>query len=75
MGGRDLDLDMEIVIKTGDELEVLGDAFNRMVADIRRRMEESIAYEKTTKEMEINRLMLQINPPFIARVIRAILFS
>lgn len=68
------DLDVEVVIKTGDELEVLGDAFNRMVEDIRRRMEESIAYEKTTKEMEINRLMLQINPHFIYNTLNSIVY-
>lgn len=67
-------MDVSVNIKTNDELAVLGDAFNGMVTDIRRRMEETIAYEKTTREMEINRLMLQINPHFIYNTLNSIVY-
>lgn len=68
------DLEIAVDIRTNDELMVLGEAFNTMVADIKRRMEESIQYEKTTKEMEINRLMLQINPHFIYNTLNSIVY-
>lgn len=68
------DFEIAVDIRTNDELMVLGEAFNTMVADIKRRMEESIQYEKTTKEMEINRLMLQINPHFIYNTLNSIVY-
>ena len=67
-------LDVAVDITTNDELAVLGKAFNSMTSDIQKRIQESIAYEKTTKEMEINRLMLQINPHFIYNTLNSIVY-
>lgn len=68
------DLDVEVDICTSDELAVLGKTFNQMISDIRHQMEESIAYEKATKELEIDRLMLQINPHFIYNTLNSIVY-
>ncbi len=68
------DLDVEVNITTSDELAVLGQTFNQMISDIKRRMEESIAYEKATKELEIDRLMRQINPHFIYNTLNSIVY-
>ena len=67
-------LDVSVDIQTNDELSVLGDAFNTMIADIQKMLKESVEYEKTTKEMEINRLMLQINPHFIYNTLNSIVY-
>lgn len=67
-------LDVSVDIQTNDELSVLGDAFNTMIADIQKMLKESVEYEKTTKEMEINRLMLQINPYFIYNTLNSIVY-
>lgn len=67
-------LDVAVDIHTKDELAVLGDAFNTMIADIQKMLKETIEYEKTTKEMEINRLMLQINPHFIYNTLNSIVY-
>lgn len=68
------DLDVEVNITTSDELAVLGRTFNQMISDIKRRMEESIAYEKATKDLEIDRLMRQINPHFIYNTLNSIVY-
>lgn len=68
------DLNVEVAITTNDELAVLGRTFNQMISDIKRRMEESIAYEKATKELEIDRLMRQINPHFIYNTLNSIVY-
>ena len=67
-------LDVSVDIQTNDELSVLGDAFNTMITDIQKMLKESVEYEKTTKEMEINRLMLQINPHFIYNTLNSIVY-
>ena len=59
------DFAVEVDIHTNDELEILGDSFNSMVQDLQNLLEESVEHEKNIREMEINRLMLQINPHFI----------
>lgn len=68
------DLDVEVDIRTSDELAVLGKTFNQMISDIKRKMEEMIAYEKAAKEQEIDRLMLQINPHFIYNTLNSIVY-
>lgn len=61
-------------IQTEDEFQRLGESFNTMVGDIKNYIDTSIQYEKTAKEMEINRLMLQINPHFIYNTLNSIVF-
>lgn len=70
----DGNLNVSVDIQTNDEFAVLGDAFNTMIADIQKMLKESVEYEKTTKEMEINRLMLQINPHFIYNTLNSIVY-
>lgn len=66
--------DVVVDIQTNDELSILGDTFNTMVQDLQKLISESIEYEKTTKKMEINRLMLQINPHFICNTLNSIVY-
>ena len=68
------DFDVEVDIHTNDELEILGDSFNSMVQDLQNLLEESVEHEKNIREMEINRLMLQINPHFIYNTLNSIVY-
>ncbi|MDU7708028.1 MAG: histidine kinase [Clostridium sp.] len=68
------DFDIEVDIHTNDELEILGDSFNSMVQDLQNLLEESVEHEKNIREMEINRLMLQINPHFIYNTLNSIVY-
>lgn len=67
-------LDCQVVIESGDEFEELGDSFNTMVGDIKNHISACVEYEKTAKEMELNRLMLQINPHFIYNTLNSIVY-
>lgn len=66
--------DIDIDIKTNDEWEVLGNTFNQMVNDVQELISTSVNHEKVIKEMEISRLMLQINPHFIYNTLNSIVY-
>lgn len=66
--------DVQVSIGTDDELAVLGNTFNTMVGDLQKLLEESVQYEKNLKGMEIDRLMLQINPHFIYNTLNSIVY-
>lgn len=68
------DFNVKVSVKTDDELAVLGNTFNAMVGDLQKLLEESVEYEKKRKEMEIDRLMLQINPHFIYNTLNSIVY-
>ena len=61
-------------IRTGDELEVLADVFNKMVGDTRVLLEESVENEKIKRKMQVDNLMLQINPHFIYNTLNSIIY-
>lgn len=63
-----------VQVDTKDEFRVLSETFNVMVADIGQYISNMIEYEKTAKNMEINRLMLQINPHFIYNTLNSIVY-
>lgn len=68
------DFDVSVQIQTNDELEMLADVFNKMVVDIRKLMHESVEHEKLLRRMEIENLMLQINPHFIYNTMNSIVY-
>lgn len=63
-----------VKIDSHDEFQSLGEAFNRMTAAIDRYIHQSIQYEQAVKKMEIDRLMLQINPHFIYNTLDSIVY-
>lgn len=65
---------VSVDIRTDDELEVLAGVFNTMVQDIKKLMEESVEHEKVTRKMQIDQLMLQINPHFIYNTLNSIVY-
>lgn len=68
------ELDFRLSIHTGDEFEALGKTFNYMIEDISNHIEKVVQFEKTAKEMEISRLLMQINPHFIYNTLNSIVY-
>lgn len=67
-------LDTEVNIKSGDELEDLGIGFNHMVKDIKKYIDESLKNEKAKKEIEYELLISQINPHFIYNTLNTVIY-
>lgn len=65
-------LDTRVAINTTDEVSELGDTINTMAENLQQYIKKSIEYEKDMVNMEIDRLMLQINPHFIYNTLSTI---
>jgi two-component system sensor histidine kinase YesM len=63
-----------VSIHTGDELEKLGQGFNRMTHQLQIHLEDSIKYEQGKREMEMELLLSQINPHFIYNTLNAVIY-
>lgn len=68
------DLDIHVDIHTDDEIEELADAFNHMVVNIDKLIYESVEHEKKIQQMQMENLMLQINPHFIYNTMNSIVY-
>lgn len=68
------DLSASVRIRSGDELEVLGNGFNRMVADLKNWIETSIRSEQLKRQMHIDLLMAQINPHFLYNTLNTVIY-
>ncbi|MFC5449410.1 sensor histidine kinase [Paenibacillus aestuarii] len=67
-------LQTSVTIQTGDELEKLGQGFNRMIEQLRMDMEESIRYEQEKRELELELLLSQLNPHFVYNTLNAVIY-
>ncbi|WP_276356615.1 sensor histidine kinase [Cohnella caldifontis] len=68
------DLNTHVSIKSGDELEILGGGFNRMVTDLKDLIESSIRDEEMKRKMQIDLLMAQINPHFVYNTLNTLIY-
>jgi two-component system sensor histidine kinase YesM len=68
------DLDTHVTIRSGDELEVLGNGFNRMVHDLKQHMISSIRNEELKQKMQLDLLMAQINPHFVYNTLNTVIY-
>ncbi|MFC5468042.1 sensor histidine kinase [Cohnella suwonensis] len=68
------DLGTHVTIRSGDELEILGSGFNRMVHDLKNLIETSIESEKQKRKMQIDLLMAQINPHFVYNTLNTVIY-
>jgi len=68
------DLETSIAIKSGDELQILGEGFNQMVGKLKDNMAAIIKDEKIKRKMQNDLLMAQINPHFIYNTMNLIIF-
>jgi len=68
------DLDTPIRIESGDEMELLGNGFNRMIRDLKKLIESHVNEQKTKRKMQINLLLSQINPHFIYNTLNTVIY-
>ena len=66
--------DVAVEVHTNDELEVLADVFNQMVGDIQELLENAVEHEKMKRKMQVDNLMLRINPHFIYNTLNSIIY-
>jgi len=66
--------DVAVDVHTNDELEALANVFNQMVRDIRELLENAVEHEKIKRKMQVDNLMLQINPHFIYNTLNSITY-
>ncbi|MEW8974279.1 MAG: histidine kinase [Tissierellaceae bacterium] len=59
-------------IRTGDEIEILGESFNNMVEDIDRLIHEVYLKQYLLKEAEIKELKSQIDPHFLYNTLESV---
>lgn len=65
-------LSIKVDIHSGDEFEELGNTFNIMTENLQTYIKKSVEQEKVKKDMEIDQLVLQINPHFIYNTLNTI---
>lgn len=68
------DFDVSVDVCTGDEVEILANAFNRMVQDVQYYTEMSVEHEKIIRRSQVDQLLLQINPHFIYNTLNSITY-
>ncbi len=66
--------DVFVDVSTGDEVEILADAFNKMVKDVQHYTEMSVEQEKIIRRSQVDQLLLQINPHFIYNTMNSIVY-
>lgn len=66
--------DVSVDVRTGDEVEILARAFNKMVKDVQRYTEMSVEHEKIIRMSQVDQLLLQINPHFIYNTLNSITY-
>ena len=66
--------DTQVIVRSNDEIEELADVFNGMTRKIYEYIEESIQYEQTKRELQLDLLMNQINPHFIYNTLNSIIY-
>lgn len=66
--------DVSVGVTTGDEVEILANAFNKMVKDVQRYTEMSVEHEKIIRMSQVDQLLLQINPHFIYNTLNSITY-
>lgn len=67
-------LNTSVVIRSGDEMELLGQGFNKMVTELREHVQASIDHEKMKRTMQMSLLMSQINPHFVYNTLNTVIY-
>jgi two-component system sensor histidine kinase YesM len=68
------DLETQIQVNSGDEIEEVSHIFNNMVKDIKNLLEESVLMEKKKRNLAIKMFMYQINPHFIYNTLNSVIY-
>lgn len=61
-------------IRSGDEIELLGEGFNRMLHDLQKYIRQSIEDEKIKQKLQFDLLMSQVNPHFIYNTLNTVIY-
>ena len=69
------DLTTQVDIRSGDEMEYLGEGFNRMVKDLRNTVEEVYMAQILQRDAELNALRVQIQPHYLYNTLDMIRMS
>jgi two-component system sensor histidine kinase YesM len=67
-------MDASVSIKSGDEIELLGEGFNRMAQDIKAYIRQSVEDEKIKHKLQNDLLLSQINPHFIYNTLNTVIY-
>jgi two-component system, sensor histidine kinase YesM len=67
-------LNTRVSITSGDEIEQLGEGFNRMLNDLQTYMDQSMEDEKIKQKLQIDLLLSQINPHFIYNTLNTVIY-
>ncbi|MCT2195142.1 sensor histidine kinase [Paenibacillus sp. p3-SID1389] len=68
------DLNIELQIRSGDEMELLGLGFNRMMKDLKSLIESLVQEQKEKRNMQIQLLLSQMNPHFIYNTLNTVIY-
>ncbi|TYP79369.1 cache domain-containing sensor histidine kinase [Paenibacillus methanolicus] len=63
-----------VAIRSGDEIELLGEGFNRMLHELQNYISQSIADEKIKQKLQFDLLLSQINPHFIYNTLNTVIY-
>lgn len=67
-------LDTLSQVHTGDEIELLSDGFNTMLAEIRSYIDATLEQESEKKRLEFELMLSQINPHFIYNTLNTVIY-
>ncbi len=67
-------LNVSVMIKSGDEMENLGHKFNQMTVDLKKHIHESMEHQRNNQEMQFNLMLSQINPHFIYNTLNSVIY-
>lgn len=70
----DGNLNSQVSINSGDELEILGYGFNRMVKELQEHVHLAMENENAKRIMQVKLLMAQINPHFIYNTLNSVIY-
>lgn len=68
------DLNTELQIRSGDEMELLGLGFNRMMKDLKSLIGSHVQEQKEKRNMQIQLLLSQMNPHFIYNTLNTVIY-
>lgn len=67
-------LQVQEMVHTGDEIQVLYQCYNDMVEEIQRGIDNQRLFEKRTKDMEFDIMLSQINPHYLYNVLNTVVY-